>query len=629
MVIHTSGRRMSESPVSMPFPAMRFISRNNIMTCDIDILQVAASEQTEVLLRTYHPILRGAQVVRVYQNPHCAEDTAWVLEARDAPSGLYVDRIGGRRLFFLPDDYIWWIPLCPNRLQYDPYWAHLQLTGQSFLGKHPPSDPRKTFSQDALKHILSQFPGSVGLRIFVYGVIAVLFNVLPDANTLAGWAVPSTIAGMRYLMLPLRHQPITVPNLTTSQSSGEQQLVDAPTVHTIDQPLPFTNAPNSVSDVPNRVSDAPSDAPNPQAAEQSLPSGPPATAYPTKGIGSTQISASAYDGTCSLGLHLRFPDGKEALTTVAHGFAARPLLAEKTRTLNVVSTLMRTAASIAPLRLQRMSEVVWTQVARLLGYASASPVGTRVYMALSSCCPRPCFGRVGHVYDSPSSILPYPSGYIHDLALIVPDQGSSLPMLWWTSAPRLTGFSTFETVLANPNAELFCIAPHLVDSGPWPPPSNPPSADMIKYDVSFGLLAGKAIPESQRPMLPLAREYLWEDHLRRGEDGVIKETLLWRSEAVQAKAQNADMQSSTTFQGASGAPIYYGKPLDSTATVVCFQCFESNLAVEPALAYHGGFSIPADIKKCTIEPGQRLQTITTSVSAPLSEVGENMPSLPA
>ncbi|KAJ6477353.1 hypothetical protein C8R47DRAFT_646988 [Mycena vitilis] len=528
------------------FPGLRIVPRDN--NCHRpphqEIISSLVTTDNEAMLRTYHPLLCAIAEVRVYENTNDSSDTAWVLSSEEEDIRLRVNRLGGRRVYYMPDTaFAWFYALVNSRMERDPYWCFLEKNNPPQPARHGPSDPRLPFPLDALPFIRNHFPTALGIRIYVFGIIAVLFDPLPSKSTLAEWNVPDTIAGMRYLLLPLKH---------------------IPTASTADLPPSTADKTNWTTELCSNASGTPV-------------------------------------GLCSVGVALKAPSGQSFITTVTHGFVDGPLLRKKAA-LSAVSAILGYVPNIV----RRAAGVAWANAEHLLGM-NMTPVGSRVYMCLSDVRPRFCFGEIVKTYDTPSRIFPYPHGYAHDLSLIAATPTKTLPtLLWWSGAPQLDGFTTFDDVLASPDQPLFCMAPHLAEAAPLPPPgANGTPEDNEKYAKSLGIYAGSPIPEVEHNLIVEAREYLWE----RETMSTVKQTLLWRS-------SNADMA------GASGGPVCFGHPAKTTASLVCFQSFQAPADVVGRIAYHGGFVIPSEITAgWEILPGLAYKVIPTSQSMPQTDDG--------
>ncbi|KAJ7167527.1 hypothetical protein C8R46DRAFT_1034211 [Mycena filopes] len=260
------------------------------------------------------------------------------------------------------------------------------------------------------------------------------------------------------------------------------------------------------------------------------------------------------------------PIGRQYLTTVTHGFLPSN---------NLIARAVLGGASLfltyLPQSFQHAVDVVWAKTERLMGMAMT-----------------PTYAR-GFASGKSSLLLPFPFGYMHDLALIAAVPGKSLlAIVWGSGTPRLSGFTTIEEVLDFPDQPLFYVAPHLAEEVPLPPPGPDATlAERERYHAAF-------IREGDRQLIVEAREYLWENE-------TVAQTLLWRS-------PNADMS------GASGAPICRALPTDTTASVVSFQSFQARPNVNGYIPYRGGFALPAELYSWKLLPGLALNAIPSSSS---------------
>ncbi|KAJ7083244.1 hypothetical protein C8R44DRAFT_753545 [Mycena epipterygia] len=527
--------KAANSPLTMTipkhttvFPAMRNVKKVFVAPDDLEtfgpINDIVACAKTETFLRTHHPALRDVEEVRVFQNPDLEHDQVWVLRAQDAHP-LYLLKIGGRPVQFLPDNIDGWTGHCASTRKFDPYFAYLHH------GEHPqmhgPFNPRAPLPQDALKAIASCFPGAIGLRIYTFGIMGVLYpDVLPSNAYLAEHTWPSTIAGMRYMPMAMVHVP-------TSHAIARSSAIDHP---------------------PKKagwISDA--------------------------CLNGTGIPL---DGAC-IGLHLRLSSGEEVLTTATHGYVPPPYFRSHSNVggwVDVGSRLMRRISA----RCRNAVDGLWKFAQGWLGGLTYTAVGTRVYMRLSAVCPRLQFGVVTKMFDEPSALVAYPFGYRHDLSLISAEDGHTFPkLLWWSDMPQLRRFTSFNDVLADPRSELFCVAPHLCETGPsTPPPDEDVSEWQSTHPASFklGTYQGSPIPQYESELLICAREYTWESD-------VIREALLWRCPGVD-------------LAGASGAANFQSPDfLD-------------------VMAYKGGFQLPKELDDAEILPGLRYNHIPVSLSNP-------------
>ncbi|KAJ6531257.1 hypothetical protein B0H19DRAFT_474256 [Mycena capillaripes] len=457
------------------------------------ILETAASASTDLLLRTCHPALRNVEEVRVYTNPHLPQDSAWVLRTKEPHNPLQPLRIGGRPVYYIRDNFGWWQPLCRSWGQiFDPYWAFLAAMGPNKTPReYAPANPRAPLPPSFFPFVSRIFPGAVGLRVYIYGAVAVLYVHLPTRQDLAVLDLPETIAGMRYFLEKIEHSPTstlpTIPSLAHAISNPNNELLllpnpssrasvpNAPPTPAKIEPAPPPDSILGAIPPTNTGTTAPPNNSAPPSVPSILPSNPR--------LWITEACATATGILMSqacIGLHLRLPSGDEVLTTTSHGFVPPSYFGGTSSMVRWVDALWQLARRI-PSPVRRATEAVWGTASRLLG-STYNPVGKQVLMGLGSQQPRFQFGHITKSYDTPSAFLPYPFGYLHDLALISAAPGRTLPkLLWWSRVPLLTGFATFDEVLANPTAELFCVAPHLAEHSPGTLPANRTAAERVEH----------------------------------------------------------------------------------------------------------------------------------------------------
>jgi hypothetical protein len=173
------------------------------------------------------------------------------------------------------------------------------------------------------------------------------------------------------------------------------------------------------------------------------------------------------------------------------------------------------------------------------------------------------------------SLLPFPSGFTYDLSPITDE---NLPTLTNSpNTPSIVGWGSYKAVL---------------DGGP---------VFMTRLNVTTGRWrqsAGQGVSIATQLAIAAGCDYSWT---RRAVSQ--KTALLWRT------AYDADC-----VMGYSGSVLCLGKPTDATAQAVVFQNFQAPLRSEnvihdyrdPLAGDHrsfvtGGFLLPEEIRQCTIE----------------------------
>ncbi|KAJ5316918.1 hypothetical protein N7508_001426 [Penicillium antarcticum] len=115
-----------------------------------------------------------------------------------------------------------------------------------------------------------------------------------------------------------------------------------------------------------------------------------------------------------LGLRIRMTDGKEAITTVTHGFARNP---QRSRMTMMFSEWILKSKS-ALLRCRRPPPQSDTcEIGVVRSSNKNSPIGKEVWLTTE----KKRIGVISHTFDDPSPDLPFPAGYRHDLSLIMDD----------------------------------------------------------------------------------------------------------------------------------------------------------------------------------------------------------------
>ncbi|RPA74588.1 hypothetical protein BJ508DRAFT_312745 [Ascobolus immersus RN42] len=181
-------------------------------------------------------------------------------------------------------------------------------------------------------------------------------------------------------------------------------------------------------------------------------------------------------------------------------------------------------------------------------------------------------------FDRPSRFIPYPYGYMHNLALLTTPNG--LPAM--TTPP---GMPALERSFAAPESAL--------DGNP-----------VFAYDNEAH--NNEASGGTTREEIVEAIRYDWETSSKE-----TRRSLLWRTVPVE--------QSLASSKHASGSVLCLGKPADSSAKAICFQSFECPIPVRRLTlakylefrdwadcpgrgkwCYKGGFLLPKEVMEAEI-----------------------------
>ncbi|RPA79896.1 hypothetical protein BJ508DRAFT_327948 [Ascobolus immersus RN42] len=300
--------------------------------------------------------------------------------------------------------------------------------------------------------------------------------------------------------------------------------------------------------------------------------------------------AAATAGAISMGavgLKLRI-GGKVALTVATHCFVD-PALTLTTKN-NIQELSKRMAIKVVMSRpvaaLCKTKPVAWC----LKKFSDNSALGKLVYLGSS----KEPVGRITETFDKPSTVIPYPHGYRHDLSLVT-QEGKPLPDITPpVNGPRLLPEFAHPAV-ALAGSPVFTLA-YEASSPNTPKP-----------------ITGHVISDLQKNELVEGVQYLWQE-------GQWQRSLLWRTE-----------KDYETVQGTSGSVLCVGSP-DRMEPVqaVLFQNYETPFPFPWALKYtepqpldhyrdtlerppgplktvsptlfclKGGFFLPEEIQKATI-----------------------------
>ncbi|OQD81017.1 hypothetical protein PENANT_c030G01654 [Penicillium antarcticum] len=215
-----------------------------------------------------------------------------------------------------------------------------------------------------------------------------------------------------------------------------------------------------------------------------------------------------------LGLRIRMTDGKEAITTVTHGFARNP---QRSRMTMMFSEWILKSKS-ALLRCRRPPPQSDTcEIGVVRSSNKNSPIGKEVWLTTE----KKRIGVISHTFDDPSPDLPFPAGYRHDLSLIMDD---NLPQA--TSA--LAGSDVYVTRM---------------------------STTVVGRRL---LLEGTVDPNAIRKATVIGTQYLW-DRTAYSQTA----SLLWKTN-----------EPSSPADGWSGSVLCLGGPTDESSLAVIFQNFQ-------------------------------------------------------
>ncbi|CAG7990198.1 unnamed protein product [Penicillium nalgiovense] len=287
------------------------------------------------------------------------------------------------------------------------------------------------------------------------------------------------------------------------------------------------------------------------------------------------------NGSGCLGLRLRMPDGKEAITTVTHGFVRNP---RASRVVSMFSDWILWTKS-ALQRFLRQSPLSDTCALGVVENSQTnSPIDKEVWLATEKkrASPIPFFlrttkdtnlfiqiGTISHTFDNPSPALPYPAGYRHDLSLITDDK---LPALVSPPGyPVVSEWASYSTALAG--SDVYAVRMNTA-VGRWPP------------------LQSTIDPNAIRNATVIGTEYLW-DRTARSQTA----SLLWTT-----------TEPSTPAIGWSGSVLCLGRPTDQSSKAIVFQNFEVQCysVIDPMtgkskdMIVKAGLLLPESVRSSTI-----------------------------
>ncbi|KAJ5472944.1 hypothetical protein N7530_006945, partial [Penicillium desertorum] len=276
------------------------------------------------------------------------------------------------------------------------------------------------------------------------------------------------------------------------------------------------------------------------------------------------IVSESLNGSGCLGLRLRMPDGKEAITTMTHGFVSSP---RPSRVVSMFSDWTLWTKSALRRSLRRPS-LPYPCALTVVQNSSNSPIGKEVWLATE----KKRIGSISHTFDDPSPALPYPAGYRHDLSLITDD---NLPALVSPPGyPVVSEWASYSTALAG--SDVYAVRMNTV-AGRW-------------------LLQGTIDPNAIRNATVIGTEYLW-DRTARSQTA----SLLWTT-----------AEPVTPAIGGSGSVLCLGMPTDQSSKAIVFQNFEvqcySSIDLMTGkskdMIVKAGFLLPESLRSCTIVSSQ-------------------------
>lgn len=270
--------------------------------------------------------------------------------------------------------------------------------------------------------------------------------------------------------------------------------------------------------------------------------------------GQTFLELSDNDAGC-LGLSLQLPTGEYVTTAVTHGFVDRP----SHKASGIERTYKRCSAVIKDLtafRLSAFSRSVRTPHIQTRERIGNSPIGKGVWRADTNTK----IGTVTATYDTPSTHLPYPHGYSHDLSLVTSKDGSPIQMTSHETLPVLNGWADLATVLDG-DSPVF-VAAYTADQ-------TQEDGDNVTFSTRS--IVGESINQEKREAIRKEIQTALAEGYQVGltpHQMLASVSLLWRA------VDKAHVDSWAPAGGYSGSVLCAGRPTDATAKAVLFQNFE-------------------------------------------------------
>ncbi|KAJ5476939.1 hypothetical protein N7539_007083 [Penicillium diatomitis] len=288
------------------------------------------------------------------------------------------------------------------------------------------------------------------------------------------------------------------------------------------------------------------------------------------------ISAEPEDlrSLASLGLKLRFSDGREVITVPTHAFVTLRDGDRSTPTrflADVYARLKQRLARYRPLRRGTPSPAIGFSRCESKGN---SVVGKRVFLAGGS----QEVGVISSSYDEVSQKpLRFPVGFQHDLSLTSANLAPLPDLQAPPKTPRVTGWGEYQALL---NGGPAFVTGFNINTG-----------NLKKFECT-------GISRQAQVAISEGSQYCWDRTVT--SQSV---SLLWRT--------GHDWDSVT---GLSGSALCLGNLADNTCLAVCFQNFECPLATRDLLkddhrplpipqhrmTIKGGFLLPPDVRETEI-----------------------------
>ncbi|KAK2874954.1 hypothetical protein FQN49_001928 [Arthroderma sp. PD_2] len=276
------------------------------------------------------------------------------------------------------------------------------------------------------------------------------------------------------------------------------------------------------------------------------------------------LAAGAPPST-ALGLRLRLKSGVEAITVATHGFVsdsrASPMEYLSYWMNSTKKSLSRFLPFMASRDLTSDDEVRETITYR-------SPLGKTVWLSNTDVK----LGRIAYSYDEPHPSRPFPSGYQHDISLVVGPLVDILP----PGGIRELQWAEYQDAFDNAGSVFVC-----------------------KFNADTGLghmRRGHIVSEEVQKAVIEGSEYLWDLDTMSSSAAIIWRTIPTRN----------------GVEGWSGSALCLGKALDRLVKVVAFQSFQLAIPKEVDKtglypkggvifeSYKGGYVLPQEVRESEI-----------------------------